>query len=281
MTVCTPDAALLPCLNPHCQRPTRYSRGRGLCRACYHDLAIRAEHVRPFDKARHTERSGRRGIGQGGERVRLPEPTTVLPGPDKVFVLEERARLGQQLWHPLDTGAEVRDLPEHFLPPQEPRELWEHWAPSKRALQTGQAEPRSNPSAPINTSNKRLQNEQRRDVLRLYDSGRTVAQIAESEGVPAATIWDWLDAREQADEVRAAALTAPVKMPEPAPPEPAPPEPSRADRRRHARQELRNRVAELRQTYNVRAVAAIVGLSRNRVRKICRSIERQGRNGTH
>ncbi len=33
----------------------------------------------------------------------LPEPTDALPGtPEKVAVLEERARRGQQLWHPLD-----------------------------------------------------------------------------------------------------------------------------------------------------------------------------------
>jgi len=40
-------------------------------------------------------------------KARLPEPTTALPGtPEKVAVLEERARLGLALWHPLDAKLE-------------------------------------------------------------------------------------------------------------------------------------------------------------------------------
>jgi hypothetical protein len=45
----------------------------------------------------------RRGVGLGSGRVPLPEPTAALPGtPEKVRVLEERARRRQQLFHPDD-----------------------------------------------------------------------------------------------------------------------------------------------------------------------------------
>jgi hypothetical protein len=45
----------------------------------------------------------RRGVGNGHGGYELPEPTQALPGtPEKVAVLEERARLRQQLFHPDD-----------------------------------------------------------------------------------------------------------------------------------------------------------------------------------
>jgi hypothetical protein len=45
----------------------------------------------------------RRGVGNGHGGYALPEPTTAPPGtPEKVAVLEERARLRQQLFHPDD-----------------------------------------------------------------------------------------------------------------------------------------------------------------------------------
>jgi hypothetical protein len=46
-------------------------------------------------------------------RAALPEPTSALPGSaEKVAILEQRARLGLTLWHPLDApmDAESRKL---------------------------------------------------------------------------------------------------------------------------------------------------------------------------
>src|SRR5262249_59341986 len=58
-------------------------------------------------------RPPRRGVADSNGRAKLPEPTDALPGtPEKVRVLEERARLGQALWHPLDAKLDLRKLAE-------------------------------------------------------------------------------------------------------------------------------------------------------------------------
>jgi hypothetical protein len=51
-----------------------------------------------------TSKFAHRGIGDFNGRANLPAtPTRALPGtPEKVAVLEQRARLRQSLWHPLD-----------------------------------------------------------------------------------------------------------------------------------------------------------------------------------
>jgi hypothetical protein len=51
-----------------------------------------------------TSKFARRGVNDFNGRAALAaEPTTAVPGsPEKVAVLEERARLGLALWHPLD-----------------------------------------------------------------------------------------------------------------------------------------------------------------------------------
>jgi hypothetical protein len=56
------------------------------------------------DRYPSTSKFARRGLGNFNGVMRLPEaPTGAVPGsPDKVAVLEERARLGVSLWHPLD-----------------------------------------------------------------------------------------------------------------------------------------------------------------------------------
>ena len=79
----------------HCQK-VRSNRPRGLCWSCYYSPGVR-------DLYPSTSKFARRGVRDFNGRARLPEPTTALPGtPEKVAVLETRARLGQQLWHPLD-----------------------------------------------------------------------------------------------------------------------------------------------------------------------------------
>ena len=79
----------------HCQK-VKSNRPRGLCWSCYYTPGVRELYP-------STSKFARRGVKDFNGRARLPEPTDALPGtPAKVAVLELRARLGQQLWHPLD-----------------------------------------------------------------------------------------------------------------------------------------------------------------------------------
>jgi hypothetical protein len=80
----------------NCQRCPA-SRPRGLCWSCYYRPGVR-EHFPSTSKFAH------RGIDDfNGTPALAPRPTMALPGtPDKVAVLEERARLRQALWHPQD-----------------------------------------------------------------------------------------------------------------------------------------------------------------------------------
>ena len=84
----------------HCQR-VKSNRPRGLCWSCYYSPGVR-------EKFPSTSKFARRGIGDFNGRAELAEPTAALPGSEeKVGVLEERARLGQALWHPLDARADA------------------------------------------------------------------------------------------------------------------------------------------------------------------------------
>ena len=78
------------------------NRPRGLCWSCYYRPGVR-------DLFPSTSKFGRRGLGNFNRRAKLPPmPTRALPGtPEKVAVLEERARLGVSLWHPRDAGTEA------------------------------------------------------------------------------------------------------------------------------------------------------------------------------
>ncbi len=89
----------------HCQK-VKSNRPRGLCWSCYYTPGVR-------DLYPSTSKFARRGVADFNGRARLPEPTDALPGtPEKVRVLEERARLGQALWHPLDAKLDLRKLAE-------------------------------------------------------------------------------------------------------------------------------------------------------------------------
>ena len=80
----------------HCNR-VRSNRPRGLCWSCYYTPGVR-------DLYPSTSKYARRGVGDFNGKTRLPaQPTSALPGTaEKVAILEERARLGLSLWHPLD-----------------------------------------------------------------------------------------------------------------------------------------------------------------------------------
>jgi hypothetical protein len=71
-----------------------------LCYRCYQSADVRQHYPRSESKY------ARNGVGQGCRGYQLPEPTDARPGSaEKVAVLEERARLGLALWHPLDAVA--------------------------------------------------------------------------------------------------------------------------------------------------------------------------------
>ncbi|MFO0806248.1 MAG: hypothetical protein U0791_24355 [Gemmataceae bacterium] len=80
----------------HCGRNVQ-CRPRGLCWPCHTDPDIR-ERYPPVSKY------GRRGLGNGFIRHRLPDmPTTAPPGTvEKLAVLEQRAERNEALWHPAD-----------------------------------------------------------------------------------------------------------------------------------------------------------------------------------
>lgn len=80
----------------HCQR-VQANRPRGLCWSCYYKPGVRELYP-------STSKFARRGVGDFTGQSRLPlQPTDALPGsPEKVAVLEERARLRVSLWHPND-----------------------------------------------------------------------------------------------------------------------------------------------------------------------------------
>jgi hypothetical protein len=80
----------------HCNR-VKSNRPRGLCWSCYYTPGVR-------DQYPSTSKFARRGVSDFNGKTRLAaQPTSALPGtPEKVAVLEERARLGLSLWHPLD-----------------------------------------------------------------------------------------------------------------------------------------------------------------------------------
>src|SRR5262245_37917882 len=80
----------------HCSK-SKVNRPRGLCWSCYYTPGVK-------DQYPSTSKYARRGVGNfTGNAPIAPEPTTAAPGtPEKMMVLEERARLKQALWHPLD-----------------------------------------------------------------------------------------------------------------------------------------------------------------------------------
>jgi hypothetical protein len=90
----------------HCQRVPS-NRPRGLCWSCYYTPGVRELYP-------STSKFARRGVGDFTGEARLAaQPTDARPGSaEKVAILEERARLGLSLWHPLDApmDAESRRL---------------------------------------------------------------------------------------------------------------------------------------------------------------------------
>ena len=79
----------------HCQK-CKVNRPRGLCWSCYYTDGVKELYP-------STSKYARRGVGNFNGNAPLPEPTSAAPGtPEKMAVLEMRAKLKQALWHPLD-----------------------------------------------------------------------------------------------------------------------------------------------------------------------------------
>lgn len=84
------------------------STARGLCRRCFDNLDIREQYPH-YGTRQHVgdlARFGRRGTGNGNAKSCLPDaPTSAEPGsPEKIQIMQERARRRESLFHPLDAG---------------------------------------------------------------------------------------------------------------------------------------------------------------------------------
>ena len=80
----------------HC-RTGKVNRPRGLCWGCFYAPGVRSLYP-------PTAIQARRGVGNlTGRRPAAVEPTAACPGTEeKIAALAERARLGLDLWHPID-----------------------------------------------------------------------------------------------------------------------------------------------------------------------------------
>jgi len=85
----------------HCQT-CKANRPRGLCWTCYYAHGVRELYPSTSQFACR----GRRD--RNGSSPPAPFATDAEPGsPEKVAILEERANMRVQLWHPLDARVEL------------------------------------------------------------------------------------------------------------------------------------------------------------------------------
>lgn len=95
------------CRNCQQELKGKWRRPKNLCWTCYYAPGVR-------ERFPSTNKFARRGNSlHVDRRLPLPEPTSHPPGsPEKVAVLEQRARNRQQLFHPADA---VMDPESHRL----------------------------------------------------------------------------------------------------------------------------------------------------------------------
>jgi len=93
----------------HCHK-CKVNRPRGLCWSCYYTPGVKEQYP-------STSKYARRGVGNFNGNAPLPPvPTTAPPGsPEKLAVLEERARRKQALSHPADARYPGDPRPLEFL----------------------------------------------------------------------------------------------------------------------------------------------------------------------
>jgi len=94
----------------HCSRTSVGYRPRGLCWGCYYTPGVK-------ELFPSTSKYARRGVGNLTGKAPLPSaPTTATPGtPEKLAVIERRALLKQQLFHPADARFAGDPQPHEFL----------------------------------------------------------------------------------------------------------------------------------------------------------------------
>lgn len=99
-------------MNPICRHCTKskVNRPRGLCWSCYYTPGVKEQYP-------STSKYARRGVGNFTGSAPLPaSPTTAAPGtPEKLAVLEQRAKLKQAIFHPADARFEGDPRPLEFL----------------------------------------------------------------------------------------------------------------------------------------------------------------------
>ena len=93
----------------HCQK-SKVNRPRGLCWSCYYTPGVK-------DRYPSTSKYARRGVGNFNGHAPLPDaPTSAAPGsPEKLAILEQRAKLKQALFHPPDATYVGDPRPLDFL----------------------------------------------------------------------------------------------------------------------------------------------------------------------
>ena len=83
----------------HCSK-AKVNRPRGLCWCCYYEPGVKEQYP-------STSKYARRGEGNFNGTAPLPEPTSAAPGtPEKLAVMEDRAKRKLSLWHPSDAKFE-------------------------------------------------------------------------------------------------------------------------------------------------------------------------------
>ena len=88
----------------------KVNRPRGLCWSCYYTPGVK-------ERFPSTSKYARRGIGNfNGNAPLAAVPTTAVPGtPEKLAVLEERARKKRAIFHPADARYAGAPRPVEFL----------------------------------------------------------------------------------------------------------------------------------------------------------------------
>ena len=93
----------------HC-RNHKVNRPRGLCWSCYYTPGVKEQYP-------STSKYARRGVGNfSGNAPLAAAPTTAAPGtPEKLAVLEMRAKMKQAIFHPADARYEGDPTPIQFM----------------------------------------------------------------------------------------------------------------------------------------------------------------------
>jgi hypothetical protein len=93
----------------HCSK-SRVNRPRGLCWTCYYTPGVKELYP-------STSKFARRGVGNfTGNAPLAPAPTTAVPGtPEKLAVLEHRAKMKLAIFHPADARYAGDPRPLEYL----------------------------------------------------------------------------------------------------------------------------------------------------------------------